>query len=79
VVFPLVLGSGNRLFAGGTFPSGLKLVDHKVSTTGVVIGTYEPAGGIVTGSFAPEEQRPPAVGLEGVTGGRCGRRWRARW
>ena len=51
-VFPLVLGSGKRLFAEGTIPSGLTLVDSKVSTTGVVIGTYEPAGEVVTGSFA---------------------------
>jgi dihydrofolate reductase len=51
-VFPLVIGSGKRLFADGTIPSGLKLVDSKVSTTGVVIGTYESAGEIVTGSFA---------------------------
>jgi dihydrofolate reductase len=51
-VFPLVIGSGKRLFADGTIPSGLKLVDSTVSTTGVVIGTYEPAGEIVTGSFA---------------------------
>jgi dihydrofolate reductase len=51
-VFPLVIGSGKRLFSEGTIPSGLKLVDSKVSTTGVVIGTYEPAGEIVTGSFA---------------------------
>jgi dihydrofolate reductase len=50
-VFPVVVGSGKRLFADGTVPSGLKLVDIKVSTTGVVIGTYEPAGEIVTGSF----------------------------
>jgi hypothetical protein len=33
-------------------PAGLKLVDSKVSTTGVMIGTREPAGEIVTGSFA---------------------------
>ncbi len=51
-VFPLVLGSGKRLFADGTIPAGLKLVDTTVSTTGVVIGTYEPAGEIITGSFA---------------------------
>ena len=51
-VFPLVIGSGKRLFADGTIPSGLKLVDSTVSTTGVVIGTYEPAGEIVAGSFA---------------------------
>src|SRR5207245_8910988 len=53
-VFPLVIGSGKRLFSEGTIPAGLKLVDSKVSTTGVVIGTYEPAGEIVTGSFALE-------------------------
>jgi len=53
-VFPLVIGSGKRLFAGGTVPAGLKLVDSKVSTTGVIIGTYEPAGEIVTGSFAQD-------------------------
>jgi dihydrofolate reductase len=53
-VFPLVIGSGKRLFSDGTIPSGLKLVDSTVSTTGVVIGTYEPAGEIVTGSFALE-------------------------
>jgi dihydrofolate reductase len=51
-VFPLVIGSGKRLFSEGTIPSGLRLVDSTVSTTGVVIGTYEPAGEIVTGSFA---------------------------
>jgi dihydrofolate reductase len=53
-VFPLVIGSGKRLFADGTVPSGLRLVDSRVSTTGVVIGAYEPAGEIVTGSFAPD-------------------------
>ncbi len=47
-VFALVIGSGKRLFAEGTIPAGLKLVDSMVSTTGVVIGTYQPAGEIVT-------------------------------
>lgn len=51
-VFPVVIGSGKRLFSGGTVPSGLKLLDSRVSSTGVVMGTYEPAGEIVTGSFA---------------------------
>jgi len=53
-VFPLVIGSGKRLFADGTVPAGLKLVDSKISTTGVVVGTYEPAGEIVTGTFPLE-------------------------
>ena len=51
-VFPVVIGSGKRLFADGTVPAGLRLVDHKVSTTGVVMGVWEPAGELVTGSFA---------------------------
>ena len=50
-VFPFVIGSGKRLFADGTIPSGLKLVYSKISSTGVVIGTYEPAGEIPIGSF----------------------------
>ncbi|WP_200210176.1 dihydrofolate reductase family protein [Micromonospora coerulea] len=53
-VFPVVLGSGKRLFSAGAVPAALKLVDSKVSTTGVVIGTYQPAGELVTGSFALE-------------------------
>jgi dihydrofolate reductase len=52
LVFPIVIGSGKRLFEGGTIPAALKLVDSKISTTGVVIGNYEPAGEIVTGTFA---------------------------
>jgi dihydrofolate reductase len=52
--FPVVLGSGKRLFSTGTVPSGLTLVNSVVSTTGVVIGTYEPVGEINYGSFALE-------------------------
>ncbi len=54
-IFPVVVGAGKRLFAEGTIPSGLKLTDSKVSTTGVMIATYEPAGEIATGSFALDE------------------------
>jgi dihydrofolate reductase len=50
-VFPVVVGSGKRLFADGAVPVGLRLLDSKVSTTGVVMGTYERAGEVVTGSF----------------------------
>jgi dihydrofolate reductase len=53
-IFPLVIGSGKRLFSDGTVPSALKLMNNKVSTTGVIIGTYVPAGEIVPGSFALE-------------------------
>ena len=53
-VFPVVIGSGKRLFGDGAIPAGLRLVDHKTSSTGVVMGTWEPAGELVTGTFAPE-------------------------
>jgi dihydrofolate reductase len=53
-VFPVVLGSGKRLFADGAVPAALKLVESTVSSTGVVIGTYVPAGELVTGSFELE-------------------------
>jgi dihydrofolate reductase len=51
-VFPVLIGSGKRLFADGTVPASLKLVESRTSTTGVVIGTYEPAGELRPGSFA---------------------------
>lgn len=52
LIFPVVIGSGKRLFAEGAIPSGLKLIDSKVSTTGVMMGVFEPAGEIKGGSFA---------------------------
>jgi dihydrofolate reductase len=51
LIFPVVIGSGKRLFAEGTIPAGLKLLDSLVSSTGVVMGTYQPAGELVTGRF----------------------------
>jgi dihydrofolate reductase len=53
--FPVLVGSGKRIFADGTTAAGLRLMDSKTSSTGVVIGTYVPAGEIVTGSFALDE------------------------
>ncbi|HEU4654864.1 MAG TPA: dihydrofolate reductase family protein [Steroidobacteraceae bacterium] len=47
-IFPLILGQGKRLFGEGTMPTGLKLVDTQVSTTGVMINTYSRAGDIKT-------------------------------
>jgi len=49
--FPVMIGSGKRLFGDGTIPGALRLVDTKVSTTGVVIQRYEQAGKLEYGSF----------------------------
>jgi dihydrofolate reductase len=43
MIRPVVLGSGRRMFTDGGSFAGLRLVDTKTSTTGVVIATYEPA------------------------------------
>jgi len=50
-ILPVTLGSGKRLFAEGTRPEGFKLTDSKVTATGVIIASYEPAGAIKSGSF----------------------------
>ena len=55
MTFPLVLGAGKRIFDGTMEAAALKLVDHFVSDTGVIIATYEPAGDVVTGSFVTEQ------------------------
>ena len=52
IVFPVTIGSGKRLFGDGTVPAGLRLVRSSVSSTGVIVGRYEPAGELKTGSFA---------------------------
>jgi len=44
MIAPLVLGTGRRLFPGGTHAS-LRLVDSTATTTGVLIATYEAARG----------------------------------
>lgn len=53
-IFPVLVGTGKRLFADGLVPASLELVASSVSTTGVVIGTYRPAGAVTVGSFALE-------------------------
>jgi dihydrofolate reductase len=44
MIHPVVVGSGKRLFEEGGDPKGLKLVDSKTFSTGVVYLTYRPAG-----------------------------------
>lgn len=50
-VFPIVIGSGKRLFSEGAIPAAFKLTDSKVSPAGVITANYERAGEIQTGSF----------------------------
>ena len=61
MIFPLVLGTGKRLFADGAIPAAFRLADSKVASSGVVIATYERAGEVEYGSFAFEEPTPEEV------------------
>ena len=45
MIFPVVLGSGKRLFGDGSDTTALKLIDSKTVGSGVLILTYQPAQG----------------------------------
>jgi dihydrofolate reductase len=51
LIFPVAIGNGKRLFGEGTNPSDFKLVDSRISSTGVIIATYEQRGELKTGTF----------------------------
>lgn len=54
-IFPIMLGTGKKLFGDGASPVALKLVSSKVSASGVTINKYLREGPIVTGSFQLEQ------------------------
>lgn len=41
--FPVTIGTGKKLFAEGTLPEHFKMVEGKITSTGVVFATYEPS------------------------------------
>ena len=54
-IFPVVLGHGKRLFENGARPCALRLTASNISSTGVVMSTYVPAGDISLGSLSQSE------------------------
>ena len=54
LTFPVVLGTGKRLFGTGAVPRTLRLVSARTTGQGVVVSVYRPAGSLQTGSFAPD-------------------------
>jgi dihydrofolate reductase len=50
MIYPVTLGVGKRLFAGGTMPMAFKVTESIVSSKGVLVVNYERAGAITTGS-----------------------------
>lgn len=44
MTFPVMLGTGKRLFGEGTPPGALRLLDHRVGAKGVIVTRWVPAG-----------------------------------
>ena len=51
MTYPVVLGSGRRLFNDGILAVTMRPVDLTVTDFGIVIGTYEPAGPVRHGDM----------------------------
>jgi dihydrofolate reductase len=54
IVFPVVVGSGKRLFGSGAVSRSWRLTTSSTSSTGALICAYERAGEVETGSVGPE-------------------------
>jgi dihydrofolate reductase len=50
MIYPVTLGAGKRLFAGGTIPAAFKVTESTIGSNGVIFVTYERAGAITTGA-----------------------------
>jgi dihydrofolate reductase len=48
-IFPVTIGTGERLFAGGTIPAAFELVETGALSSGVIIAHYKRAGEFTTG------------------------------
>ena len=51
MTYPVVLGSGRRLFNDGILPATMGPIDVTVTELGIVIGTYEPIGPVCHGEM----------------------------
>jgi hypothetical protein len=51
MTFPLVPGSGRRLFHDGILPAAMRRAALAVTDLGIVIGTYKPAGPVRRGQM----------------------------
>lgn len=51
ITMPVLLGRGKSMWSDATAPAGLTLTEHRVASTGAMLGVYEPAGGVPIGDF----------------------------
>ena len=67
MIFPVVVGSGKKLFDQPTSAKALTMHDHKVTRSGAIIATYRPGGDVEHGWAGPqtsssrEEARQQAI------------------
>ena len=51
-IFPVTIGTGQRLFAEGTIPAAFELIDSQALRSGVILANYKRSGEFKTGSLA---------------------------
>jgi dihydrofolate reductase len=54
IIFPVVVGSGKRLFGSGAIARSWRLKTSSTSSSGALMCAYERAGEVQTGSVGPE-------------------------
>ncbi len=52
-IFPLTLGKGKKLFAGGAIPAAFALKDGRITPSGIILANYERSGKVRTGTVGP--------------------------
>jgi dihydrofolate reductase len=57
LTFPVVLGTGKRLFAGGAVPAAMRLTESRTTSAGTIIAVYAFEGRPSYGTFAIEDER----------------------
>ena len=51
MTYPVMLGTGKRLFGEGTIPAAYTLMESLVSSNGVIFASYNRSGEVKTGTI----------------------------
>lgn len=51
LIHPVVLGTGNKLFADGTIPAAFRLIESTATPSGVIAAHYQRVGDVQTGTM----------------------------
>ena len=67
MIFPVMLGTGKRLFADGSMPAAFKVTESLVAPNGVIIANYERTGEVKVGKVAAEFKQTVDGAVEPVS------------